>query len=263
MWGGGLAHVMKLLEHPDAATVDPAQIWSVNVGGSATPPHVLDRAEALFPHLVGRTQSGYGATEAGLITQATHWMLRAAPDCAGTPYPTVSIRITDDAGQVLPDGEYGNVEVRSPQNIPAYWNNPEASAETVRPGAWVRTGDFGRFEDGLLFISSRVRDLIIRGGENIYPFEIENRLDEHADVVESAVFGIDSPVYGQEVKAVVVVRPGAGVEADELREFCATQLASYKMPSVIEITEDALPRTASGKVMKHVLAGAANTQIDE
>jgi len=263
MWGGGLAHVMKLLEHPDAATVDPAQIWSVNVGGSATPPHVLDRAEALFPHLVGRTQSGYGATEAGLITQATHWMLRAAPDCAGTPYPTVSIRVTDDAGQVLPDGEYGNVEVRSPQNIPAYWNNPEASAETVRPGAWVRTGDFGRFEDGLLFISSRVRDLIIRGGENIYPFEIENRLDEHADVVESAVFGIDSPVYGQEVKAVVVVRPGAGVDADELREFCATQLASYKMPSVIEITEDALPRTASGKVMKHVLAGAANTQIEE
>jgi acyl-CoA synthetase (AMP-forming)/AMP-acid ligase II len=263
MWGGGLAHVMKLLEHPDATTVDATQIWSVNIGGSATPPHLIDRAEELFPHLVGRTQSGYGATEAGLITQATHWMLRAAPDCAGTPYPTVAIRITDDDSAVVPNGEYGNVEVRSPQNIPAYWNNPEATVGTVRAEAWVRTGDFGRYEDGLLFISSRVRDLIIRGGENIYPFEIENRLDEHPEVVESAVFGIDSAVYGQEVKAVVVVRPGAEVDADELRAFCAAQLASYKIPAVIEITEGSLPRTASGKVMKHVLSGAANTQIEE
>jgi long-chain acyl-CoA synthetase len=263
MWLGGLAHVMKLLDHPDAATVEPTQIWSVNIGGSATPPHLLDRAEALFPHLVGRTQSGYGATEAGLIAQATHWMMRAEPDCAGAPYPTVAVRITDDDGEVLVDGALGHVEVRSPQNIPAYWNNPPATEETVRPGAWVRTGDFGRFEDGLIFISSRVRDLIIRGGENIYPFEIENRLDDHPEVVESAVFGIDSMVYGQEVKAIVVVRPGAEVDADELREFCAAQLASYKVPAVLEITNEALPRTASGKVMKHVLAGATNTQIEE
>jgi len=115
----------------------------------------------------------------------------------------------------------------------------------------------------VVFIESRVRDLIIRGGENIYPFEIENRLDEHPEVVESAVFGVDSAVYGQEVKAVVVVRPGADVDADELREFCAAQLAAYKVPTVVELTEDALPRTASGKVMKHVLAGVANTQIEE
>ena len=94
MWGGGSAHVMRLLEHPNAATVDPQQIWSVNVGGSATPPAVIDRAEELFPHLTGTTGSGYGATEAGLLTQATHWMMRAVPDCAGSLYPTVAIRIT-------------------------------------------------------------------------------------------------------------------------------------------------------------------------
>jgi acyl-CoA synthetase (AMP-forming)/AMP-acid ligase II len=263
MWLGSHAHVMKLLDHPDAATVEPTQIWSVNIGGSATAPHLLDRAEALFPHLVGRTQSGYGSTEAGLIAQATHWMLRAAPDCAGAPYPTVTIRITDDDGDVLANGAHGHVEVRSSQNIPAYWNSPLATEETVRPGAWVRTGDFGRFEDGLIFISSRVRDLIIRGGENVYPFEIENVLDEHPDVVESAVFGIDNIVYGQEVKAVVVVHPDAKVDADELRELCAAQLASYKVPVVLEITHEALPRTASGKVMKHVLGGATNTQIEE
>ena len=263
MWGGGLAHVVKLLEHPDATTVEPAQIWSVNVGGSATPPHLLDLAESLFLHLVGRTQSGYGATEAGLIAQSSHWMLRAAPDCAGAPYPTVAVRVTDDHGQVLSEGAQGNIEVRSPQNIPAYWNNPVATEETVRPGAWVRTGDLGRFEDGLIFISSRLRDLIIRGGENIYPFEIENRLDEHPQVVETAVFGIDSDVYGQEVKAVVVVRPGAEVDEVELREFCAAQLAAYKVPTELELTQEPLPRTASGKVMKHVLAGATNTQIEE
>ncbi|MFN8025432.1 MAG: class I adenylate-forming enzyme family protein [Acidimicrobiia bacterium] len=263
MWGGGTTHVMRLLEHPDAATVDPQQIWSVNVGGSATPPAVIDKIEEMFPHLTGSTGSGYGATEAGLITHATHWMLRAAPDCAGSVYPTVQLRITDELGDVLPDGESGYVEVRSAQNMPSYWNNPEATAEAVMPGRWLRTGDFGRLEGGLLFISTRMRDLIIRGGENIYPFEIENRLDEHAEVIEAAVFGVDSAMYGQEVKAVVVVREGAEVDADELRAFCATELASYKVPAQIELRTEPLPRTASGKIMKHVLAGAANTQIEE
>jgi long-chain acyl-CoA synthetase len=262
MWGGGSAHVMRLLEHPDAATVDAQQIWSVNIGGSATPPAMIDRIEELFPHLVGSTGSGYGATEAGLVSQATHWMLRAAPDCAGSPYPTVAIRITDEIGDVLADGETGYVEVRSPQNMPRYWNNPEATEETIRPGRWIRTGDYGRLEDGLLFISTRVRDLIIRGGENIYPFEIENRLDEHPEVTECAVFGIDSAVYGQEVKAVVVVRADADVDAAEIQAFCAMELASYKVPAVVEFRTEPLPRTASGKIMKHVLAGAASTQVE-
>jgi len=263
MWGGGTTHVMRLLEHPDAATVDPTQIWSVNVGGSATPPAVIDKIEEMFPHLTGSTGSGYGATEAGLISHSTHWMLRGAPDCAGSVYPTVEIRITDDLGEPLPDGEAGFVEVRSAQNMPSYWNNPEATAEAVMAGRWLRTGDFGRLHDRLLFISTRMRDLIIRGGENIYPFEIENRLDEHPEVIECAVFGVDSAMYGQEVTAVVVVRDTAAVTGEELQAFCATELASYKVPTEIELRTEPLPRTASGKIMKHVLAGAANTQIEE
>jgi acyl-CoA synthetase (AMP-forming)/AMP-acid ligase II len=262
-WGGGTAHVMRLLEHPDAATVDPAQIWNVNVGGSATPPAVIDRVEDIFPHLVGTTSSGYGSTETGLITNATHWMMRAAPEASGTAYPTVSIRITDDLGDVLPDGEAGHVQVRSWQNIISYWNNPAADAEAIRPGRWIRIGDYDRYEDGVLFISTRMRDLIIRGGENIYPFEIENRLDEHPEVIEAAVYGIDSATYGQEVKAVVVVRDGAEVDAAELQAFCAAELASYKVPAVVEIRTELLPRTASGKIMKHVLAGAENTFVEE
>jgi acyl-CoA synthetase (AMP-forming)/AMP-acid ligase II len=263
MWGGGTTHVMRLLEHPDVSSVDPKQIWSVNVGGSATPPAVLDRVEEIFPHTTAATGSGYGATEAGLITHATHWMLRGAPECAGSIYPTVSVRITNEAGELLPEGEAGYVEVRSSQNMLGYWNHPVATEESLRPGRWVRTGDFGRLEGGLVFIATRMRDLIIRGGENIYPFEIENRLDEHPDVVECAVFGVDSAVYGQEVKAVVVARPGAELDAAELQTFCAAELASYKVPAQIELRSEPLPRTASGKVMKHVLAGAANTQIEE
>ena len=144
-----------------------------------------------------------------------------------------------------------------------YYDNPQADADTIMPGRWIRTGDHGRLEDGILYISTRLRDLIIRGGENIYPFEIENRLDDHPEVIECAVFGFDSALYGQEVKAVVVVREGADLDAVEFQEFCAVELASYKVPAVIDVTTDPLPRTASGKVMKHVLAGAENTQVEE
>ena len=145
-----------------------------------------------------------------------------------------------------------------------YWQNDAADAETIRPGRWIRTGDFGRLDRGILFIASRKRDLIIRGGENIYPFEIEHRLDEHSDVVEAAVYGIDDPVHGQEVKAVVVVREGTELTEEAVRAFCAATLASYKVPSVVEIRTEPLPRTATGKVMKQVLAGdAENTFVEE
>ena len=178
--------------------------------------------------------------------------------------PTSQARITDDDGTELPPGAEGNIEARSWMSMLGYWQNDAANAETVRPGRWIRTGDFGRFEDGILFIASRKRDLIIRGGENIYPFEIEHRLDEHDEVVEAAVYGVDDPLHGQVVKAVVVVAPGSPLTADEVRAFCALTLASYKVPEQVELRTEPLPRTANGKVMKQVLAGdAENTFIEE
>jgi long-chain acyl-CoA synthetase len=264
VWGGGTTHVVRLLQHPDVATIEPSQISSVGIGGSATPPDVVRQIEERFPHLVGGVSSGYGSTETGLISWAPGWMLKAAPDCVGPLMPTVDARITDDDGTVLPSGSEGNIEARSWMSMLGYWQNDAANAETVRPGRWIRTGDFGRLDDGILFIASRKRDLIIRGGENIYPFEIEHRLDEHPDVVEAAVYGIDDPVHGQEVKAVVVVRPRTALTDDDVREFCAATLASYKVPSVVEIRTEPLPRTANGKVMKQVLAGdVENTFIEE
>src|SRR3954454_5769074 len=138
-----------------------------------------------------------------------------------------------------------------------YWRNDAANAETLLPGLWVRTGDFGRCEDGLLFLASRKRDLIIRGGENVYPFEIENRLDEHPDVLEAAVIGVDDPTLGQEVKAVVAVRPDSALDAETLQAFCAETLASYKVPAQFDIRTSPLPRNATGKIMKHALVDEA------
>jgi acyl-CoA synthetase (AMP-forming)/AMP-acid ligase II len=264
LWGGGMTHVVRLLQHPDIGTIEPTQIIGVGVGGSATPPDVVRQIEERFPHLDSSVSSGYGSTETGLLSWAPGWMLKEAPDCVGPVTPTMDVRITADDGATLPDGSEGNIEARSAMSMLGYWQNDAANAETILPGRWIRTGDFGRLDDGVLFIASRRRDLIIRGGENIYPFEIEHRLDEHPDIVEAAVYGIDDPVHGQQVKAVVVVRPGTELTGEAVQAFCAVSLASYKVPSVVEITTDPLPRTATGKVMKQVLAGEVeNTFVEE
>jgi long-chain acyl-CoA synthetase len=264
VWGGGTTHIVRLLQDPDIETIDATKISSVGIGGSATPPDVIRQIEERFPHLESAISTGYGSTETGLISWAPGWMLKAAPDCVGPLMPTSQARITDDDGTELPAGEEGNIEARSWMAMLGYWHNDAANAETVRPGRWIRTGDFGRLEDGILFIASRKRDLIIRGGENIYPFEIEHRLDEHDEVLEAAVYGVDDPLFGQVVKAVVVVAPGSALTADEVRAFCAVTLASYKVPTEVELRTGPLPRTANGKVMKQVLAGQAeNTFIEE
>ena len=183
----------------------------------------------------------------------------------GTLYEeSVSARITDDQGAELPEGAEGNIEIRSALTMLGYWRNDAANQETILPGRWVASGDFGRLEDGVLIIASRRRDLIIRGGENIYPFEVEDRLEEHPEVVEAAVFGVDDATYGQTVKAVVVVGAGSELDPGVLLEFCAETLSSYKVPAVVEIRTTPLPRNATGKVMKHVLAGtSASAFVDE
>jgi acyl-CoA synthetase (AMP-forming)/AMP-acid ligase II len=258
VWSGATTHVMRLLDSPAIDTLDPQQIVQIGVGGSATTPALMRRTAERFPHLDNTMSSGYGSTETGgLATWAPNWMLQAAIDCVGPALPTVEVRITDETGVPVPDGTEGNVEVRCPIVMLGYWRNDTANAETLLPGLWVRTGDFGRWEDGLLFLASRKRDLIIRGGENIYPFEIENRLDEHPDVLEAAVIGVEDAVLGQEVKAVVVVRQGSDLDAAALRVFCAETLASYKVPAEFDIRTSPLPRNATGKIMKHALDAEA------
>ena len=263
-WGGTGTHVIRLLEHPDIDRVDPAQLVMVGMGGSATTPEIMRRVDTKLPHLAGTMSTGYGSTETGaLVSYAPNWMLSASPECVGPPLPGVEVRITDPLGNDLPDGEEGNICARSPLLMNGYWHNPDADADAFLPGRWYITGDFGRMEGGLLYMASRRRDLIIRGGENIYPYEIENRLAEHPDVAEAAVIGIDHDVLGQEVGAVVVLTPGARVTADELKAFCAETLAPYKVPVSIQLRAEALPRNPSGKILKHVLAGSGEHSFVE
>ena len=263
-WSGTVTHIMRLLDEPSLADLDPMSIQQVGVGGSASSPELIRRTEERFPHLRGTFSSGYGSSETGgLISHASNAMLAIAPDCVGPPLPTVEVRIVDDEGGDLPEGQEGNICVRSPLVMKEYWNHSDANAEAFLPHRWLKTGDFGRLEAGALFLASRRRDLIIRGGENVYPFEIENRIEEHPDVIETAVIGVDHPVLGQEIKAVVVPRPGAVLSEAAIGGWCAETLSSYKVPAYVELRTEALPRNASGKIMKHLLTGETENMFVE
>jgi long-chain acyl-CoA synthetase len=144
-----------------------------------------------------------------------------------------------------------------------YWNKPEATAEAIRDG-WLHTGDLGHVdEDGFLYITDRKKDMIIRGGENIYCVEIENRLVEHPKVADAAVIGVPHPELGEEVKAVVQVEAGEALTEDEVRQWVGETLAQFKVPTYVELRDENLPRNASGKLLKNVLRGTGDVSFDE
>jgi len=174
---------------------------------------------------------------------------------AGKPFPGTEIRIVDDSGTDLPDGEVGEIWVRSTQNLKAYYDNPEATDEAYPEGrdadglGWFRTGDAGYINDGYVFIHDRVKDMIVSGGENIYPAEIENALMSHDGVADVAVIGVPHEKWGETVKAIVVAAEGADPSEDEIIEFCRKRLAHYKCPTSVD-RADVLPRNPSGKILK-------------
>ena len=171
---------------------------------------------------------------------------------AGRPLLGTYVRIVDAAGKPLPTGEVGEIAVRGPQLMRCYWNLPEATAEALRDG-WMHTGDAGVLdEEGYLFVQDRTKDMIVSGGENVYPREVEDALYQHPAVAEAAVIGIPDAKWGEAVKAVVVVKPGQTVSAGELIEFAKGRLAGFKCPRSVDFVE-ALPRNPSGKVLKREL----------
>jgi acyl-CoA synthetase (AMP-forming)/AMP-acid ligase II len=254
LWGGASTHLVRLLDHPDLTAFEHEQLAQVGIGGSASTPNLIARTEAAFPHLRNTFSSGYGMTESGgLISYAGNAELRAAPDCVGLPLPTVEVRITDPSGTPVADGEIGTIEARSPILMIDYWRPGPGQSPMLADG-WMRTEDFGRLEHGVLFIESRHRDLIIRGGENVYPVEVEDCLESHPAVAEAAVIGVEDDEFGQVVHAVVVRRPGASVTDDELLDHCRARIAYFKVPATIEWLTEPLPRNAAGKVLKHELS---------
>ncbi len=264
-WSGVTTQVWRLVEHPRLNDYDVSSVISIGGGGSMWSPELQEICRTALPHARTSVTIGYGLTESsGLAASAADDVLRDHPGSVGYPLPTVGVRITDDEGVALPEGSVGNICLSGPVVTPGYWNDPAATAETIRDG-WLRTGDFGYVRDGLLFLVSRRSDLIIRGGENIYPAEIEQRLDAHPAVAESAVIGVEHRELGQEVKAVVVVgeEPPDEDLISELRAWVAATLADIKVPAHWELRTEPLPRNATGKILKQVVQGDADYDFIE
>jgi acyl-CoA synthetase (AMP-forming)/AMP-acid ligase II len=257
-WGPMGTMAYRVVHHRDVAKYDLSSVTSVGSGGAPTSPELQEKIRATFPSARASFGLGYGLTECtALATLSYGEDLARHPHSAGRPLPTVKIEIRDSSGRVLPEGVTGEIHVQSPLVMAGYWRNPQASAQSILADRWLCTGDVGKLEDGRLYINSRARDLILRGAENIYPVEIEQCLEAHPDVLEAAVVGVDHEELGQEVKAIVVLRAGARATPERLSAWVADTLAAFKVPAHWELRSVALPRNATGKVLKNVLTGTA------
>jgi acyl-CoA synthetase (AMP-forming)/AMP-acid ligase II len=188
----------------------------------------------------------------GLGTLIGGDVMIAMPDSVGPANAGVEVEIRDADGNVAREDEVGEIHMRTASVFIGYWDDPDATAAALDAHRWYRTGDFGRIANGFLYLESRMRDMILRGGENIYPLEIEHRLVEHPDIDDAAVIGVDHPELGQEVKAFVVCRDGTEVTAAEVRAWVAEALAPFKVPAHVELRAT-LPYTETGKLLKHEL----------
>jgi long-chain acyl-CoA synthetase len=246
-FAGVPAMFVALLYTPDADKYNTSSLRSCGSGSAPLPVEVLKGFEQKFHCELGE---GYGLSEASAMLTSHRTGMPRKPGSVGTPIPGVELRIVDENEQPLPTGEVGEIIARGPNVMQGYYNMAEATAETLR-NDWLHTGDMGRLdEDGYLYIVERKKDLIIRGGFNIYPRDVEEVLDSHPAVIEAAVVGVPSQRMGEEVKAFVVV--SSPLEAEALMAYCREHLANYKTPSQIEIV-DALPRNAIGKIDKKEL----------
>lgn len=239
---------LALLDSPKFDETDTSSLFSLGIGGTAGPPHLKDAIYSRLPHAYPGT--GYGMTETNAVgssAQGAAYRLRSGS--AGTISPIVDIKTVDENGQDLPRGSTGEIYVKSPTNVQQYWNLPEASAETFIDG-WVATGDVGYVdEDNFLYVVDRIKDMVIRGGENVYPIEVEGILLSHPAVLEATVFGVPHETLGEEVVASVYLND-SNTTAEELRKFLSEHLAAFKVPAHILISCDELPKNATGKVLK-------------
>jgi acyl-CoA synthetase (AMP-forming)/AMP-acid ligase II len=264
-WAYTATLLHRVVHYADAARYDLSSLWQLGGGGSPIPVSLQTRARQVFTSAAKTMGVGYGLTEGtSLATINAGEELLRFPDSVGRPMPTIAIEIRGPDGEPLPDGREGEIHLRGPLVMLEYWRNPAATAEVILPGRWLRTGDVGKMIDGRLYLASRRHDLILRGGENVYPAEIEQRLELHPLVAEAAVIGVPHAELGQEVKAIVVPKMGSDVDLKALAAWAAEGLAYFKVPSLWEVRAEPLPRNATGKVLKHVLRDRGpSTFIDE
>ena len=255
MAAGGVPTIAwQLLEHPARANYDLSSLERVSYGGAPAAPELVRKIRETFPRSM--PGNGWGMTETcATVTGhgAEDYLNR--PDSCGVAVPVSDIQIRDpaDGVTVLATGAVGELWARGPQIVKGYWNKPEATAQTFVDG-WVRTGDLAKIdEEGFCFIIDRAKDMLIRGGENIYCVEVENVLYEHPAVMDAAVVGIPHRTLGEEPGAVVTLKPGAEATEDDLRAHVAERLAAYKVPVKVRFWSEVLPRNENGKILKNEL----------
>jgi long-chain acyl-CoA synthetase len=251
-FGGVPTMVMQVLDHPEFSSRDTSSVRNVGYGGAPAPPELVRRIATHFPG--GSASNGYGLTEtSSLSTMNSGPDYVAKPDSVGPPVPVVSVKAVDLDGGSVPVGSIGELWIKGPNVVKGYWEKPEATRESFSSG-WLHTGDMARLDaDGFVYIVDRAKDMLIRGGENVYCVEIESVLHEHAAVLDVAVIGIPHPVLGEEVGAVVTVRPGFALSEADLQEHVAQRLAAFKVPVRVWFVNEALPRNAAGKMLKREL----------
>lgn len=251
VFGGVPTVVRSFLEHPDFSKFDLSSISAIGQGGAPVPPDSIATIEAEFAGKVSAS-NGYGLTETtAAVIGNSGAAYFAKKDSVGLPYVGTQIRIAAEDGTEVPQGDIGEVWVYGPNNVRGYWNKPEETKKAFTDG-WFHTGDAGYIDaDGFIYVVDRIKDMVLRGGENVYCVEVETVLFEHEAIRDCAVIGLPHDKLGEEVAAVLVAADGFGADHDSaILEFLKTRLASFKVPSKVFWHHEELPRNATGKVLK-------------
>ncbi|MDA7787949.1 acyl--CoA ligase, partial [Sphingomonadaceae bacterium] len=256
--GGVPTIAWQMIEHPDRAKYDLSSLETIAYGGAPAAPELVRKIYEVFGSMPG---NGWGMTETmATVTSHSAEDYLNRPESAGPPVPVSDVKVTDGEGNPLAPGEVGELYARGPQIVIGYWDWPEATAETFADG-WVRTGDLARIdEEGFCYIVDRAKDMVIRGGENIYSSEVENVLYDHPAVTDAAVLGIPHKTLGEEVVAVVHLAPGMTASVDDLKAWMGERLARFKVPVQIVFVTETLPRNANGKILKNDLKAQFETE---
>ena len=242
----------ELINHPDFAKTDTSSLLALAGGGAQVPPDLVLKIEKQVS--TARPSTGYGMTETcGIITSVSGDFFVDKPDSAGPAMPSFEAKCVDDDGNTVPPGQVGELWVKGSPVIKGYINRPDATAASITDG-WLHTGDVARIDqDGFIFIVDRKKDMVLRGGENIYCAEVESAIYRNNAIAECCAFGVPDERLGEEVGVAIVVKPGETLSEDDLRAHCATIMAKHKVPRYIWFLDEPLPRNASGKFLKRDL----------
>jgi acyl-CoA synthetase (AMP-forming)/AMP-acid ligase II len=259
-YAGVPATALQLLAEAERTGDGLESLQMLNTGGAAAPPDLVARLTARHGSRI-EPRNGYGLTEtSGGVLANFGAEYRLHPGSVGRPTPTTEVRIAGPTGEPLPEGEVGELWLRGQSLVRGYWRDEAATARAFTEG-WFRTGDLAVVHEGRVDVVDRIKDMVIRGGENVYCVEVEAVLHDHPDVEDAAVLGVPHPILGEEVAAVVCLRAGATVTAEELRAHVGRSLAAFKVPAHVLVREEPLPRNPTGKILKRELRGPVEAEV--